>query len=230
MFSKTLFVLLGFCVIVLSARVGQCEEPEPASKTLDKYRKLVQQLASPNEEPITMNRGEGSAKFPADYDGKAQVRINKVRKTLHENLEEAFPALVEALDDGRYCMTINWADGDAFYNQSVGSICKEIIASHMQVYRHKLGHMTKRRWHHYGYDVISKEWGNARNDRSLLELQLEAIDWAIKRRMTEPEDELREEDHANEIADLRKLRDEIAKSKEPSKPCRLDPMITSNKN
>lgn len=229
MFSKTLFVLLSFCMMVLSARVGQCEEPELASKTLEKYRKLVQQLASPNEEPITMNRGEVSALFPAGYDGKAQVRINEVRKTLHKNFEEAFPALVEALDDRRYCMTINWADGDAYYNWSVGEICHEIIASHMEVYRDKLEEITIKRWHHYDYDVISKEWGNARKDHSLLELQLEAIDWAIKRRMAEPEDDLRE-DHANEIADLRKLRDEIAKSKEPSKPQRMLPMITSNKN
>ncbi len=229
MLSKTLFVLLGFCVMVLSARVGQCEEPEPASKTLEKYRKLVQQLASPNKEPVITNRSQGSAEFPADYDRTAQVRINEARKVLYENFEEAFPALVEAMDNGGYCMTINWADGDAYYNRWVGSICKEIIASHLEVYRDKLGPMTKIRWQHYNYKVISKEWGIARKDRSLVELQVEAIDWAIERRMAEPEKNLREE-HANEVDDLRKLRDKISKSKVPSKPRKLMPMITSNKN
>jgi hypothetical protein len=105
-------------------------------KTAKKYVDLIAQLVGPNKAPsITYNFDEASVKFPRGYDVKAQERIKAARQSLQDNLEEALPYLVKALNDERYCMTIDWADGDAYYNKSVGDICRNVIASQLEVYR-----------------------------------------------------------------------------------------------
>ena len=140
------------------------------------------------------------------------------------------PYLVEALGDERYCMTINWADGDAYYNHSVGAICHNVIASQLEVYREKMRFSGPPHWHRYDYRPISKEWWQARKGRSLPELQIEAINWALERRMVESKTNI-DERGKNEISELQKLRDEITNSGKPAKPQRqrLYQMVTSDK-
>jgi hypothetical protein len=223
-----LSLFLGVGLLLALSQRGLGGEPPSKDELTKKYRELIQRLVSPNKEPMTTNRSSGSVKFPAGYDVKAQERIAAARQVLHDNFAEALPFLIEALDDTRYCMTINWADGDAYYNRSVGSICRDVIASQLEVYRGKIRFSGPQHWHRYGYGPISKEWWQARKGRSLAELQIEAIDWALERRMAEPAAEVRE-DREHEIADLRKLRGEIATSGKPVKRRAMYPMVTSDR-
>lgn len=188
-----------------------------------KYRDLIKQLVSPNTAP---ERGGGKeepwVKFPKGYDLAAQRQIDETRKELQDNIEEALPYLVESLDDDRYCMTINWADGDAYYNKTVGETCRQIIASHLEVYRRKIRFsFIPGQWRYYDYKPISKEWWAERKDRSLVDLQIEAIDWAIERRMAETKIGNLGLDRLNEVAALTKLRDELKDSKTPAEPMGL---------
>jgi hypothetical protein len=125
-------------------------------------------------------------------------------------------------------MTIDWAEGDAYYNYSVGDVCRDVIASQLEVYRNKINFFGPHDWHRYDYRPITKEWYRDRKEQSLAELQIEAIDWAIKKREAEPKDKVGEE-RENEIAELQKLRGEIAKSGKPAKSNGMLRMITPHK-
>lgn len=220
--SPTIYCIVGVILIVSK---GIAADVKSDVETAAKYRDLVQKLVSPNKEAETRNRASGSVKFPDGYDIEVQKRIKAARQELHDHFDEALPYLIEALDDKRYCMTIDWADGDAYYNKSVGFICRNVIESQLEVYRDKIGFSGPRHWHQYDYKQISNEWWQMRKGRSLVELQIEAIDWAIERREKENVTSDRRKD---ELSDLHALRDEIAKSGKPLKSQGMYPMVTSN--
>jgi hypothetical protein len=217
--SRPLAILLGALMPLLLANQGSSDGPSKDARS-KKYAEHVAQLVSPNKEPIT---GDVAVKFPRGYDLRAQRRVDEARKALHDNFEDALPHLIDALDDQRYSMTVNWAEGDAYPNYSVGEVCRDVIASQLEVYRDKI-RFSLPRWHEYDYPV-SKAWWKTRKDRSLAELQVEAIDWAIERRKAEPEKERREE----ELVGLRELREQVAKSGKPTKSKRLlPPMVVTD--
>ena len=186
------FLALGLTVALSDLVIGQdAPSTQQASK---KYRALIEQLASPNEEAMTRNGGHSTVTFPTGYDVQAQNRIEAARQTLQDNFEEALPFLLDALDDKRYSMTIDWAEGDAYYNYSVGRVCRDVIASQLEVYRDLIWFSGPQHWHRYDYKEVSKKWLPKQKGRSLADLQIAAIDWAIEQRMAEgrPED-VREE-------------------------------------
>jgi hypothetical protein len=217
------FVQLGLC------QHGTGIEPTSKEEPANDYPQLISHLASPNNKPITKIDARSTVKFPMGYDVEAQKRIAAARQVLHDNIENALPYLVGALDDKRYCMTIDWAEGDGYYNCSVGQICRDVIASQLEVYRDPISFSGPGHWHHYDYS-ISKEWWEQRKSGRLSDLQIEAIDWAIKRRKTEPKTFMIEgRDRNNEVAELEKLRDSISKSGEPAKPNRMLRMVTRDR-
>lgn len=213
-----------------------------------KYRDLVESLASPNEWPTiskqTLQDKLYLEDFPAGYDVAVQKKIEKSRQVLFDDFEESLPYLIDALEDKRYSMTIfNRELG--YYSQSVGQICKQIIASNLEVYRSSISFKGPAHWYRYNFKV-SKEWWKERQGRKLYELQIDAIDWAIEQlekdkkpvpkgdSVSDPKSDLvaltvaRPDSAAagKQIADLRALRDEIAKSKKPAKPAGMPRMVT----
>jgi peptide methionine sulfoxide reductase MsrB len=225
--SFSFFLGIGL-LLALSLQSAGDEAPSKTDVEKNKkYRDLIEQLASPNKAPSIRNTSGGSVKFPAGYDVEAQIRIKAARQELHDNFGEALPFLIEALDDKRYSMTIDWAEGDAYYNYSVGKICHNVIASQLEVYRSKIRFAGPPQWNKYNYP-ISKKWWQVHKDQSLVELQIEAINWAIEQHMSKPKEEIGEA-RKNEIFELEKLRDDIAKSGKTAKPQRMLRMITSDK-
>lgn len=220
-----------FVVVLLVAlvRTAFCGEPDARDKVAKKYRDLVRQLVSPNKKASTKDGmgDDGSVKFPKGYDVKAQQRIEKVRRTLQANIEDSLPFLIEALGDERYCMTISWAEGEAYYNRSVGGICEEIILSHLEVYRRAISFSGPGHWNRYHYPV-SKEWFKSRTGRTLVALQIEAIDWAIEQRRAEPAEQTGD-DQKRAVDNLKELRIRISKSGVPEKPRELLRMQTSDR-
>jgi hypothetical protein len=223
--SLSLLIIL----IILSRSVAA--EPLAKESEAKKYRDLASQLVSPNKEPMIEGSEFGddpSVRFPPGYDVKAQQRIKAARQALFENIEDSLPYLVEALDDKRYSMTIAWGEGENTSNDSVGKVCRDIIKEYLEVYRDKMK-FNELRWHFYNYP-ISKKWYEKRKGRSIAKLQIEAIDWAIDRHKAEPKSWAKE-DRSNEIPDLRKLRDSIAKSDRPAERehSRTLPLVTSDR-
>ena len=213
----------------ISANVSLAGD-SPSTENLDKkYRALVEQLVSPNPAPTTHVDGQPTkVLFPKNYDVEAQKRMAAARMALYANMREALPYLIDALDDKRYCMTINWADGDGYYNESVGDICREVIASHLEVYRKELNFTGPQHWHHYTYPDISRKWFENRKTRNLAELQLEAIDWAIQRRREEA-GRYEREGRKDEVDRLRKMRKALQQSGTALPANGLLPMYTSNR-
>lgn len=205
---------------------GNCEEPASKIDAV-KYSALIRQLVSPNQPPKTQNDGEASVLFPKDYDVQAQKRIDVARLTLRDEMPKSLPYLVDALEDKRYCLTIDWAEGDGYYNESVGDVCRNVIASQLEIYREKIAFSDSGHWHHYGYPV-SKKWFATRIDKSLVDLQIEAIDFATSKRKSDPVERF-QGSRKNEIVGLEELRDELAKSRQPAKPRRLLRMVTSDR-
>jgi hypothetical protein len=217
--SHAYFALAAAAIITLAANV-RGEEPGTKEQP-GKYRALVQQLVSPNKAPEThVNMVSEDVKFPEGYDEQAQFRVGKARGELYRNLAEALPSLIAALDDKRYSMTVSPVDGNAYYNFTVGEVCRQIICSHLEIYRDAFV-FSKPEYHAFNYPV-SKEWFATRTKRSLTELQTEAIDWAIMKAGGGQADAERRES----IARLQLRRDEIIKSGKPAKPLLMYPMRT----
>ncbi|QDU30893.1 hypothetical protein ETAA8_60420 [Anatilimnocola aggregata] len=211
-FDGLLWVSMFSCLTLTA------QGPEQLAQAAD-YRELVAGLASPNKNATTTHGGEPHVRFPAGYDVEAQRRIDQTRKELQENFEAALPFLVEALDDKRYCMTVSWAEGDAYYNYSVGAICRDIIASQLEVYRNKIRFSDAPHWNRYNYPLISKQQMKKRDGRRLAELQVEAIDWAINK--LDAAGNRQNDDDKTAVAELKKLRTDILESGIPAKPNRL---------
>lgn len=219
------------CVVFVTLGLAKgCSDKEPPPKKINHrdFSALISQLVSPNQEADTQNGGDARATFPKNYDFDAQRRIDAARQELYDNIEASLSYLVEALDDPRYCMTINWADGDAYYNWSVGKVCRDIITSQLEVYRDRISYAGPRDWNNDNFPV-SKTWWQSRKDYTLSQLQVDAIDWAIERRKTIKGTEGLLEKTNTEISDLKKFRDEIISSKKSAKPNRMLRMLTVNK-
>ena len=184
---------------------------------------------SPNQEPEIFGARNNRVTFPENYDHKAQQQVAAARKELYENCDKALPALVEVLDDKRYCMTIRPVDGDNFYNHSVGQIVRQVIAANLEVYRSHL-RFSKPRWNKYTFPV-SKEWGQLHKSLPLEKLQVEAIDWAIGMVKTEIKEagETQQAELTKELIALEKLRNEISQSGKPVKRGNMFPMVTKDR-
>jgi hypothetical protein len=221
-------------MFLIFLRSAMAAEPGARDIIATKYRDLVSQLVSPNKEPTIKDDPSSltdpSVQFPPGYDVKAQLRIKAARQALSDNIGESIPYLVGALDDERYSMTIAWGEGENTSNDSVGKVCRDIIADYLEVYRDKIFFSEGAHWVFYDYP-ISKKWYERRKGHSLAKFQIEAIDWAIDRHKAEPKGEWPSKRRSNEIPELRKLRDSIAKSDRPVKRehSRLLSIITSDR-
>jgi hypothetical protein len=159
------------------------------------YRELAKGLVSPNK-PCKCEIGGTEVQFPPGYDAAAQDRIEKNRQTLYEHCEDALPALTEGCTDSRYSMT--WRSDSYCGNMCVGEVCLEIIADRLEAYRRYMSLGTKEDYWGFrfvprlhgaiGDDVTDarkkeiEDWWRGRKGKTLVELQIEAFDWAISKR------------------------------------------------
>jgi hypothetical protein len=226
MLTRVITVLL---VGVIFAGPSWMEANDTArARRMQRYRELVETLVSANAKPEIHEAARTSVRFPAEYDANAQKRVENARELLHEFAEEALPVLTDSLEDKRYSMTCSAAGGDSFTNCSVGMVCRDIIACHLDVYRPHMNPRRQGHWCHSGsLRVITKDWWKARKDRSLVELQIEATEGAIKKCRDELMSERGQSSDA-EITRLESFRDELRDSGKSAKPLNLRRMVTTN--
>lgn len=223
--------LITLAAFVLSVHVTNCfsQDKEQTSETALQYKAMIDQLASPNAKPKTHINGKPyKVRFPADYDDKSQELVDEARRSLNRDIAKALPFLIDGLNDKRYSMTIRWGEGDAYYNKTVGEICSEIISANLEVYRKEITFLGPQHWHQYTFPNVNKEWLAKNSSRTLIEMQLEAIDWAIEQRAKE-NGRIDREDRAQEPKKLQAMRDKLKESKEPLPGSGLLPMHTNNR-
>jgi hypothetical protein len=188
-------IVFASATLLSQAAAARGGNPSDANdKKLD-YRNLVKGLVSPNK-PCECAIDGNEVQFPHGYDAAAQDRIEKNRRTLYEHCDDALPALIEGCTDSRYSMT--WRSDDYCGNMCVGEVCLEIIAKHLEAYRRYMSLGTKAEYYGFRFvprlngaigdqvtDARKKEIADCwrgRKGKTLVELQIEAFDWAISKR------------------------------------------------
>ena len=191
MFKGQLIWTAMFAAACHSGGLNRAEAKEPV-----KIDRLVRELASPNKPALIE---DGTASYPPGYDKKAQGRV---RSAFHQLLDlglPTFPHLLKHLDDKRYSVTEeDTIEGD-WHNYSVGDLCYLVFSSHLQPYGdyYALGKGDPRERPrrpsyfehcHLSDPVAAKKWWRARKDKTLVELQIEALKWVIAEEAKRPKD------------------------------------------
>jgi beta-lactamase regulating signal transducer with metallopeptidase domain len=146
-------------------------------------RELIGQLASKNAPPPP-DETKNFRVRPDDWDENAQNVVYFAKGKLLKLGKTAFPILLENLDDKRYCMTRSYS---IEINHSVGEVCGHIIVESVELadgpYKSRTGADGKDYVcpsyfaANYGRDL--KKWWKDHRDKTLLEMQIEALRWRI---------------------------------------------------
>jgi hypothetical protein len=167
---------------------GKGKGTKPPSRK--RIETLIAELRSANKDPNPKFRPIRS--FPKGYNVEAQEKVEKARKKLIALGKDAFPALIEHVQDKGYSRPISTA---ILRGLSVGEVCFMIIEGQVDlagiryksrdgsdgyhyVHRGYFSQYCKKAW--YTRDGLRKWWKDNKN-RSLKEMQIEALKWAIAR-------------------------------------------------
>jgi hypothetical protein len=208
------------------------------------YREVIQGLASPNKPIVIADNHNDRLNIPPGYDMEVQKQIEDKRRLLYEKCEEALPFIIEACTDPRYSLT--WKSDSYTQNVCVGEVCLEIIAAHLEVYREYMTTLGDK-GRYYGYRFVPRingaigaevtqeekkkieDWWRGRKDKTLLELQIEAFDWAIEKRRNDFE---RPYDKSEATADIERLvaaRDKLKQDRKCLPPGYIPPSVNSSR-
>lgn len=157
-------------------------------------RAAIEKLVNHNPVPrLVGDKGQRDPIFDVKYDWAEYHRVWMALRELAPKAEALWPELVKHLDDERYCMTaLTWSDNT--HNLTVGDVCHELISNILSNAYYQ--HLKPNSLDIYGRmgrpDIARdkkklKSWCEARRDKPLYELQMEACEWAVKR-LTKSED------------------------------------------
>jgi hypothetical protein len=194
----------------------------PANQLPIDFAKLVDALHNRNEPPQIV--GGWDTAFDPKYDFNEQKRVDKIIDTMMIFTEEVWPLMVGHLGDKRYSYTIGF--DDTTYNYSIGDVCEQIIHNTLEAgFVRSLNILKGTNLHVKDFEnpelyddaETLKTWLITRKDRKLYELQIEVLEWIIKRteELGIPEDKRREfiEQINEDILYLRKEKEPYIKRK-----------------
>lgn len=154
-----------------------------------KIEELIEELASSNDPKLLIPSGI-SLKTPPEWDHKAQARVSKAATSLVEKGPSAFPQLIAHARDKRFSF-VNKSINDAMSKESVGKACERIIEVQVDVFE-QIG-IYPGLYPSYFWSVVLgdpdlngeaeaslENWWKKRKDKSLVELQIESVEWAIQ--------------------------------------------------
>ena len=203
-------------VAVVSLFVAAPSLPSDQPIPEEEIDALVEQLVSPNPAPDT--KVGPTAEYPEGYDRKAQKRVRAAQQKLRELGTAAFPHLIKRLNDDRYSFTAQGLQADK--NWTVGQACQHIIDGQLEPFTGspwamgwRFGDDPKRRilrpsyCRHNGLHSPERaaDWWRAHKDTSLLDLQIESIEWTIAEEAKNP-DKYPDEEHKHMREFLKKAR------------------------
>ena len=166
-------------------------------------------LGNPRPEIVGMR--EKKAIYPANYDDAAEERVMAARDAILERGVAAFPDLIRHIDDERYSYTTR---GDPEHI-SVGKMCHFIMSAQVEVYHGFTSFGPGR----VGPTFVprskreAEEWWKQRRDKTLRDLQLEAVSLALDaaRKKSEAPPAMKE----SQIAGLERLLKRLESSNDP---------------
>ena len=195
------------------------DEKRESTPTQRQAESLVMQLRSPNKDP------NPSFNFlfelPREYDHTAQEKVAAAQQKLTGMGKDAFPILIGHLKDREYSCSISISL--PYRSLYVGDVCFMIIEAQVDLsgmpYKARKG-ADSRQHNHPGY--FSKycgnawysqegllKWWNEHDNRSVREMQIEALEWTIDRERSIgfPDDEAVESYLTPLLTKLAKLKD-----------------------
>lgn len=208
--------------ILLSQWLPACGQQLKAAPTEKEIKALIEQLVSPNPKPIVNKRGVPSIDLPPGFDRKKQERVHLARSKLVELGPLAFPVLVESEKDERYSLTTCNDLSGWYNNESVGHVCRTIILDQLQPYGYwqDVGDDPRGKPHRPSYpgqflnsQEAAKAWWEKHKEKTLYQMQLEALDWIIAEEAKRPRDFTDNEKQA-----LQKIRKKLVESGKPLPP------------
>jgi hypothetical protein len=208
-------------LLIDGARAFGGEQPQQPSdqEILD----LIDQLVSWNPKPITRREDRTLPPFnyrlPPGFDVRKQGAVFQARTKLRQLGPRAFPFLIERWGDEHYCLTTSHSLSEAYYNRTVGHICRAIICDQLQPYSYwpRVDGDPRGRPKRPSYPAKflatqeqAREWCNKNKHRTLREMQLEVLDWIIAEEAKRPQDFTDEERQT-----LQKYRNQLVQDNQP---------------
>ncbi len=159
--------------------------------------------------------------FARNYDWREYDRVESSIGALLARAEEAWPQLLQHLDDKHYSFTDRQCD--CAYNESVGDICETIVVETLSeaYYRCSPDPPGDEQWYHRlhwpedlgGTPAELRAWCDKRKGKPLFALQIELCEAAIK--VIPTLNEIPERDQAKCIAAVRRQIETLKKLKKP---------------
>lgn len=180
------------------------------------YEEIVESLVNSNEEPTITGKGQKRAiYFSTNYNWREQERVCKAIEQLSENIDLAWPALIEHLDDRRYCVTSRGYRISSIHNATVGLVCGGLVYDGI----------TAAYWDHIpdGASVLKmpipevkfRAWCHEQllKRRPLYDIQIEACEWALTK--VPGLEDVTPDDKREMIAHIRRQVKTLRESKRP---------------
>jgi hypothetical protein len=194
LFDQESFVILAFASLAMLGCSRAKPIPPPSEDTTpirtpsisneQKIRDLIEQLASRNAAPT----GDGwpGLKRSSDWSEEYEKAVNDARDALEGYGKEAFPLLLENLDDQRYSLTASYS---IEVNHTVGQVCRQIVewsvCSHggggykSRTGADGKGHMPPD-YFYVNYRNDLKKWWRENSDKSLKQMRIDFLKWQIE--------------------------------------------------
>jgi Tol biopolymer transport system component len=159
---------------------------------------LVTQLASTNKRPRDVKEPLWVQKqpiLPPGFDPNEQTRIDNLKRRLARAGAAAFPHLIDRFDDERYCVVVQQISSEAARNVTVGWMCRTIVLDQLQPYGfYSQGgdELGRPRRPLYPFPETKKDaaaWWSRNNDKTLILMQREVLDWVIAKEADPPVDD-----------------------------------------
>ena len=176
-------VFAALCLLLLPLAA---DEPKvlPKKLTVEECQKRIDQLANPEPKPknvcgkTAINPPKGAEAFI-----RRQRPIKAAYDELSVNVEVALPLLVKHAGDDRFSYVYESGISGFYSCMTVGDACRQIIQYHVEVCRPHVQKPLDNEGRSRSLSFIEEcggvaGWWQPRREMSLMELQLECIEWA----------------------------------------------------
>src|SRR5262249_52744287 len=186
--------------LLVSPAPWACAGEKPKEPSDREIKALVAQLVSPNPKPIIGDGKERAAlhfRLPKEFDRKKQKYVVDAWGKLRQLGPRAFPFLIEQWENDKYCLTVQHGLSSACYNLTVGEVCQRIVADQLQPYSFwpKVDDDPRGKPKRPSYPLTqlrtkkaAEQWWAKHKDKTLYQMQLEALDWVIAEEAKRPRD------------------------------------------
>jgi hypothetical protein len=213
---RTVVPLVALASLAAAPFVTPTTKGKP--RTEKQCEELVKQLVNPDKPPFS-ERSVLKLSGVTEKDlRKKQEKIRRAYNELNANVEAALPVLIKYIDDERFSYVYEDGWSGAYVKQSVGGACREILFGRVELY-----HQHTTSWSGPPFSSLEsfiykergglEKWWQKRKGKPLADLQLEALEWAI--RQPQPKHFKSKEKWDKAVKELEEMAREIRTSKKP---------------